>query len=118
LINKVNRPTLSLVPKPKATENDPGSSQGSGLLYDGGGPNHPEPKRDQAPDRDQKEDEPKEGPELAVVASVEQAGMTEVIKDLLEKKKDSAPASAGLTTHRYSSDSGVAKGLLLNRKAE
>jgi hypothetical protein len=116
LIHKVNRPAyLSLVTASKASENDPGSSQGSGLFYDG-------PPQSESPP--QKSPESEEKPEsekpvsLSVVASVEQVGMTEVVKDFYEHKHDQPTVNRlGLTT-KYAADSSPAKGLLLNKKAE
>lgn len=114
MINKVNRPNaLRLVCQSKAPENDPGGSQGSGLAYDGSQGFAQSEKKDDA-----KETPKSEAPTLSIVVSVEQLGMTEVVKDLLEHKMDAPPANAGLTTTRYSNDSSPAKGLLLNRKAE
>ena len=115
MITKVNRPPLlSLVPKSKAMENDPGSSQGSGMAYSG--------SQNEPSDAQKKSEEPApedgSSPALSVVTPLEQMGMTEVVKDLFEHKTELPPANPGLTTHRYLNDSSVAKGLLLNRKAE
>jgi hypothetical protein len=54
--------------------------------------------------------------ELRVVSPVEQSGMTEVLREFHENKKEREP-STGLTT-RYHPSAGNTKGLLLNRKAE
>ncbi len=115
MITKVNRPaSLSLVPQSKAAQNDPGGSQGSGVFYEGPAQGQAQQDKKEA-SKDEKDDEQ---PSLSVVVSVEQVGMTEVVKDLLEKRADVPPANAGLTTTRYANDPTVAKGLLLNRKAE
>jgi hypothetical protein len=53
---------------------------------------------------------------LRVVVPVEKSGMTEVVREFHENKKDREP-SAGLSV-RYQPASGSTKGLLLNRKAE
>ncbi len=129
MINNVNRPPkLILLQASKQAENDPGSSQGSGMAYDG------PPQKDQ-----KKEAEPElkpqanttssapsadeSTPSLRVVTSVEQTGMTSVVMDLLEKRKqyDTSHSTPGLSTRlasMYSADSSPAKGVLLNRKAE
>jgi hypothetical protein len=118
LIHKVNRPSyLSLVSQPKQTENDPGSSQGSGNFYEKQPSKDAEPPPQKpAPTADESlEDEHKA--KLAVVVTVEQIGMGEVVTEFLENKKGEAPVSPGLSV-RYTSDSQPAKGLLLNKKAE
>ena len=112
MISKVNRPaSLKLVPQAKAMENDPGSSQGSGMAYDG----PPQGGSGNGSKSDPAEKKENDSPPLSVVTSVEQIGMTEVVKDLLENKAESPPVNAGLTTTRYSSSSSVAKASLLNR---
>lgn len=114
MIHKVNRPpALSLISTSKRAENDPGGSQGSGLFYDG-------PPQQQSPEeKPEQNSEPvveEKRVKLAVVMSVEQPGMTEVVKDFLEQKHETpAVNQAGLTT-KYSNDSATAKGLLLNKK--
>ncbi len=114
LIHKVNRPSyLSVVPQPKKMENDPGSSQGSGNLYEGS--SHPDSEK-QKPSQAPPETETAT-PELEVVVNVEQMGMTEVVTDFLEQKKGEAHVNPGLSV-RYTTDSQTAKGLLLNKKAE
>ena len=115
MIHKVNRPLLTLVPRTKHLENDPGGSQGSGLFYDG-----PPQKDSQPQNNDGAEEDAESAPKtrLSIVSSVEKIGMTEVIKNLLENKMDAPPANAGLTTSRYAHDSANPKGLLLNKKAE
>ncbi len=104
---------LRVVPEPRSTENDPGSSQGSGVAYDAPS----EGSRDSSPDSEpqaQSESEPRSG--LRVVVPVEQSGMTEVVREFHENKKEREPPT-GLTT-RYHPSAGNTKGLLLNRKAE
>ena len=122
MIHKVNRPSfLSLVQAPSQTENDPGSSQGSGLLYDGpASPESPTQKdadaeNAAASDASSKE---KNSRPLAVVSNVEQPGMTEMIKNFYEHKEEHPTVNrVGLTT-KYSTEGSPAKGLLLNKKAE
>jgi hypothetical protein len=118
LIHKVIRPLqLVSVGAAKSPENDPGSSQGSGVAYEGppqgnqGGSNgHPEADD---PRNQGKESSP---PNLSIVVAVEQIGMTDVVREFHENKKESEPR-AGLTS-RYMEVSGNAKGLLLNKKVE
>ena len=112
MIHKVNRPSfLRLVPKTKQSENDPGSSQGSGNFYE------------KYPSKEQESPEKKESraEELSEEVSAEmvtaQIGMAEVVKEFLEEKKTEGAVSPGLSV-RYTSDSQPAKGLLLNKKAE
>jgi hypothetical protein len=108
LIPKVNNsPILKLVPEARTLENDPGSSQGSGVAYEG------PPGGGQG---EQKEAPPHPIPELRVVGELEKAGMTGVVLEFHEQKKENEP-HAGLSV-RYQAPSGGAKGLLLNRKAE
>ena len=121
MINKVNKPpVLSLIQGSKAPNHDPGSSQGGALSYDGNPNSESEAPLNDAASKDPLRDsEGKTTPrsQLSTV-SVEQVGMTEVVTDLLEhKKENAAPPAAGLTT-RYSSESGTIKGMLLNKKAE
>ncbi len=119
MIQKVNRPPyLELVGKSKEAKNDPGGSQGGGNCYEklpnqGG---HSEPQTDPEKTGVEQKSTP---PGLSLVVQIEQSGMTEVIKDLMEQKAHEPPAPnrPGLAT-RYSADSSTAKGLLLNRKAE
>jgi hypothetical protein len=114
LIPKVNStPLLRVVPEPRSMENDPGSSQGSGVADEG------PPGRTEDTESECKSDAPAETeakPGLRVVVPVEQSGMTEVVREFHENKKDREP-SAGLTT-RYQPSAGNTKGLLLNRKVE
>ena len=115
MIHKVNRPpALSLISSSKRPENDPGGSQGSGLFYDG------PPQKDSPPEKSEPEAEsnPREKRvQLSVVSSVEQTGMTEVVKDFYEHKTETHSINqAGLTT-KYNADSAPAKGMLLNKKA-
>lgn len=82
---------------------------------------HQKPSDSKGSDPEAAKTEPTENaPEtrLPTASEVDQLGMTEVVKDLLEHKADTPPANAGLTTTRYSNDSSPAKGLLLNKKAE
>ena len=109
MIPKVNNsPVLKLVPEARSMENDPGSSQGSGVAYEGP-PDGGNPK-------DPSEEAPREQVALRVVGELEKAGMTGVVLEFHEQKKESEP-HAGLSV-RYQAPSGSAKGLLLNRKAE
>jgi hypothetical protein len=115
LIHKVNRPGfLSLVAQPKASENDPGGSQGSGNFYEQQGA--PEPESKQKPEPESIEVAEARA-KLALVVAVDQIGMTAVVADFLEQKKNEAPVSPGLSV-RYTNDTQPAKGLLLNKKAE
>ena len=120
MIQKVNRPAfLSLVATAKQTENDPGSSQGSGLFYDGPPPEQQQAEKQSSPETVPDEETTATKPKLSVVAH-EKMGMSDVIKDLLEAKKEveSTPgARAGLAI-KYSVDGATAKGLLLNKKVE
>ena len=93
---------------------DSGSSQGSGVSYDGPPAEAPQSQKNET---QEKPDEPKKTP-LSLVASVEQAGMTEVVKDLLEQKNNEPQAQQPGLSIRYSNDPSPVKGLLLNRKAE
>lgn len=111
MIPKVNSsPMLRVVSEPRSAENDPGSSQGSGVAYEGtsGGPTQDGEPGSENPSR--------ESPSLQVVTVVEQSGMTDVVREFHENKKERDPPS-GLTT-RYHPSAGTTKGLLLNRKAE
>jgi hypothetical protein len=117
LIHKVNRPThLSVVSQPKKMENDPGGSQGGGNFYEGSRDSHSEnEKSKKSPKPKSEETAP---PELALVVNLEHMGMTEVMTDFMEhKKNDVQVVNPGLSV-RYTSDSQPAKGLLLNKKAE
>ena len=120
MIQKVNRPAyLSLINGAKQAESDPGSSQGSGMAYNGPPQqtqNQPQEQKS-TPDQNPSDSDPPT-PHLSVVSN-EKMGMTEVVKDLLEQKKNAEPApqNSGLTT-RYSAGAGTVKGMLLNRKAE
>lgn len=115
MIQKVNRPQyLSLVAQAKSPENDPGSSQGSGVAYEN--LNGGSPGQDPSPSNSSDPESPETLRRLSLVVATEQIGMTEVIKDFHENKKEAEPL-AGLTS-RYSSISGNAKGLLLNKKVE
>ena len=118
MIHKVNRPAfLSLVAQPKAPQNDPGGSQGSGNFYEQQPSANPEASQEAPPKPTlDPEDEPKA--KLAVVVTVEQIGMTGVVKDFLENKKNEPQATAPGLSLRYTNDSQPAKGLLLNKKAE
>ncbi len=117
LIHKVNPPQLRLVVSTaQAPQNDPGSSQGGGLAYEG------PPKKDEKAET-QTEAHPPLTPEeeeakvkLAVVVSLEQIGLGEVVREFQESKK-SVQSKPGLTT-QYQSEGNASKGLLLNKKAE
>jgi hypothetical protein len=121
LIHKVNRPSHLTLISSKRTENDPGSSQGSGLFYDGGGQNSPHSdQKDHSPPTAEVPTPSSEKPTLHTVSEIEQTGMTDVVKDLLELRKGNEPSEhnrPGLAV-KYTSDASPAKGLLLNRKAE
>jgi hypothetical protein len=97
-------------------ENDPGGSQGGGNFYEGSGDSHSETEKSKKTAQPSSEETPP--PELALVVSLEPMGMTEVITDFREhKKNDVQVVNPGLSV-RYTSDSQPAKGLLLNKKAE
>jgi len=118
LIHKVNRPGfLSLVSQPKQTENDPGSSQGSGNFYEKQSPPESETPDEPKPVLEKENVDEEHKAKLAVVVATEQIGMTGIVADFLEQKKNDAPVSPGLSV-RYTSDAQPAKGLLLNKKAE
>ncbi len=111
MIQKVNSsPVLRIVPEPRSAENDPGSSQGGGAAYEGP-PGNPTPEQETPTHT-----APPSEPNLQVVTVVEQAGMTEVVRELHENMKERDPHS-GLSL-RYHPSAGSTKGLLLNRKAE
>jgi len=122
LIHKVNRPSyLSLVQAPSQTENDPGSSQGSGLFYDGPTSSESPSQKDASAENPAASDassKEKSAQPLAVVSNGEQPGMTEMIKNFYEHKENHPSVNrVGLTT-KYSTEGSPAKGLLLNKKAE
>ena len=86
MIQKVNRPAfLSLVATAKQTENDPGSSQGSGLFYDGPPPEQQQAEKQSSPETVPDEETTATKPKLSVVAH-EKMGMSDVIKDLLDQQ--------------------------------
>lgn len=97
---------------------DPGSSQGSGLSYAGPGGSGEQPQKDQAQTKDNEKQTVEKKSHLSLVASVEQPGMTEVVKDLMEQKQLETPTPQPGLSNRYSNDASPVKGLLLNRKAE
>lgn len=106
MIQKVNRPPmLTLISSTKSTENDPGSSQGSGVAYEN-------PSQQQ-----KKEEQPKDEPKLAVVSELNKPGMTEVVTEFYFQQKSEFHVNPGLSV-RYASDASPTKGLLLNKKAE
>ncbi len=110
MIHKVNRPSF--------LNTDLGSSQGSGVFYDGPPKEEPQSQKNDAQEKPEDQAPASKKSHLSMVVSVEQAGMTEVVKDLLEQKQTEAPVQQpGLST-RYSADASPVKGLLLNRKAE
>jgi hypothetical protein len=116
LIHKVNRPaSLSLVLASKQPENDPGASSGSGLSYDGS-PSSESPSKNSS--NEKHEDTEKKAVVLSLVGSVEQVGMTEVVKDFYENRtaQETSPAGRAGLSIKYGNDSSPAKGLLLNRK--
>jgi hypothetical protein len=121
LIQKVNRPTHLTLLKSKRSENDPGSSSGSGLFY--GGEHQKEPgseKKDPAPPSLESIEPKDEKPIPHPVSEFEKAGMTAVVQELFEMRKETEnaePARPGLAV-KYTNDASPAKGLLLNRKAE
>ena len=110
MIHKVNRPSFLNM--------DPGSSQGSGVSYDGPGESGAQPQKQDSPAKDNGNEPKTQNPHLSLVVSVEQAGMTEVVKDLLEQKQLETPVVQPGLSIRYSADASPVKGLLLNRKAE
>ena len=107
-------------------ENDPGSSSGSGMAYDGNQTKHPQKEEKgegtqnlgSAPEV--QEEEPKRTSHLRLVKSSDQIGMNEVLMNFKEKQKnvDAASPSIGLTVKYQPTDSTPAKGVLLNKKAE
>jgi hypothetical protein len=120
LINKVNRPThLTLVKGSKASDHDLGGSSGSGVAYEKHADQKPHPEKN-AQDLKKSEDG-NDTEHSGAPHFVEQIGMTEVVRDLLEQahatQEKATGNRAGLTT-KYASDGGTAKGLLLNKKAE
>jgi len=117
LIQKVNPPQLRLVVSTaQAPQNDPGSSQGGGLAYEG------PPKKDEKPEAKPEAtqsltpEEEEAKAKLAVVVSLEQIGLGEVVREFHESKKSVQP-KPGLTT-QYQNEGNASKGLLLNKKAE
>ena len=114
MIPKVNgSPILKLVPEARSAENDPGSSQGSGVAYENAPP--PEKEASATPGPEAAEGAA-EAPPLRLLPPLEAIGMSEVVREFHEHKKEREPHS-GLSV-RYQPGSGNAKGLLLNRKAE
>jgi hypothetical protein len=117
LIPKVNTPPLlSVVPETRAPENDPGSSQGSGLAYEAPGD---APSEANPPEAQVQETAPPSGsaaPGLRLVPPRDRVGMTDVVRSFHEHRK-ARGARSGLG-QKYASATGGAKGLLLNRKAE
>ncbi len=118
LIHKVNRPDLQLiVSSPKATENDPGSSQGGGVAYE-----RLPGQQDQSDSSPESEDGFKgdqiedQTAEKNAEKTAEQIGLGEVLREFKESQK-AAPVRPGLAIH-YQTEGGNAKGLLLNKKVE
>lgn len=118
MIHKVNRPDLKLiVSSPKATENDPGSSQGGGVAYEG----LPDSKKEPSPENDSgpgsaPPSETDASEEIRSPPPGEQIGLGEVLREFKENQKTPA-VRPGLATH-YQNEGGNAKGLLLNKKVE
>jgi len=115
----VNPPELQLiVSSTKAAENDPGSSQGSGVAYeklpDG---QHPESADSSEPQDDTSAPE-RERPKLALVPAPEQIGLGEVVVEYYEKKRETAPRQDASRQYQANESGAASKGLLLNRKAE
>ena len=120
LIHKVNRPEFRLVVNStKAAENDPGSSQGSGVAYE----RLPDSSKDQNSSSQTSGEEKK--PELVVHQGDSQPNAREASEQIefgnlvleYQGSKKEAPVRPGLTT-RYLKEGSEAKGLLLNKKAE
>ncbi len=124
MINQVNKaPIIPLsTSQPKHSEHDPGSSQGSGMFYDG--PILEKEKEATSPteDAEEQENETEENPDpktrkLSLVKKekpIKINSLNLVYEEFCKKKEDSA--SIGITT-QYTTDSVPAKGMLLNKKA-
>lgn len=109
MIHKVNRPEFRLVVNStKSAENDPGSSQGSGVAYE------------KAPDKDARQDRKEHGndeePKTDPSSSQVQFELGELILDFQAARKEPHP-NPGLTI-QYQKEGSLTKGLLLNKKAE
>ena len=120
MIHKVNRPEFRLlVNSTKSAENDPGSSQGSGVSYE----RLPDSSKDQNSNSQNPGEERK--PELVIHQGESQPNAREASEQIefgnlvleYQGSKKDAPVRPGLTT-RYLKESSEAKGLLLNKKAE
>ncbi len=119
MIHKVNRPEFRLVVNStKSAENDPGSSQGSGVAYEGL-PNSKDQNPNSQTSRDENEPElmvHRGDSELSAKEASEQIELGNLVLEYQGSRKDS-PVRPGLTT-RYLKEGSEAKGLLLNKKAE
>ena len=117
MIQKVNPPQLRLVVSAKqAPQNDPGSSQGGSLAYEGPPKKNDQPEVNPEATLSRTPEEEEAKAKLAVVVSLEQIGLGEVVREFQESKKSVLP-KPGLTT-QYQNEGTASKGLLLNKKAE
>ncbi|NDG84366.1 MAG: hypothetical protein EBX52_04915 [Proteobacteria bacterium] len=122
MIHKVNPPDLQLVvSSTKATENDPGSSQGSGVAYERlpeEGSSQAETTESGSSEGAPEEKTDRKKPHLSLVPAPKQIGLGEVVREYYEKKRERMPRTDA--TQQYQSNEGgsSSKGLLLNRKAE
>jgi len=120
LIPKVNRPEFRLVVNStKASENDPGSSQGSGVAYEHLPRGHEkDPKHASTESQKAASDEasPQTREALSAQSISDQMDLDRLVLEFHEEQTSDA-ARPGLTT-RYSREDAGAKGLLLNKKAE
>jgi len=117
LIHKVNRPEFRLiVNSAKSSENDPGSSQGSGLAYEG--PPHQSKKQAEGQESELQsgEKEPSHPTQSESLSVSEQIDLGNLVREYHESKKGVA-VRPGLTTQYHHEDS-QSKGLLLNKKVE
>ncbi|MBU6153986.1 MAG: hypothetical protein KGP28_06755 [Bdellovibrionales bacterium] len=121
MIHKVNRPEFRLVVNStKSAENDPGSSQGSGVAYD----RHPESKkRSDQDDRGLSEEESKlnlvlhQGKsESRARETSEQIEFGNLVLEYQRSRKD--PFTKPGLTAQYLREGSGSKGLLLNKKVE
>ena len=88
------------------------------MFYNGPGGSEAQPQKDEPQAKDNEKQTSEKKSHLSLVISVEQPGMTEVVKDLMEQKQLETPTPQPGLSSRYSNDASPVKGLLLNRKAE
>jgi hypothetical protein len=117
LIPKVNRPEFRLiVNSAKSSENDPGSSQGSGLAFEGPpqqAKKEAEAQESEAQASEKESSHPTQSESLSVS---EQIDLGNLVREYHESKKAVA-VRPGLTT-QYNHEDSQSKGLLLNKKVE